>query len=49
MAAPKTVAAVRGFVAIDGVHYTVVTVGELRPASDPLVKANPTMFEPAKP
>jgi hypothetical protein len=44
-AASKTVTAVSGFVAMDGTRYVVVVAGELRPASDPIVKAHPTMFE----
>lgn len=36
-----------GFVALDDGAYRVVAAGEVLAASDPVVKANPGLFEPA--
>lgn len=49
MATPKLMVAVKPFVAIvDGIRYRHVAEGERLPVTDPLVKANPGLFEPLK-
>jgi hypothetical protein len=47
MAARKLVEATAGFVAISDGAYRVVRAGEVLPATDPVVKANPKLFRPS--
>jgi hypothetical protein len=47
MAAAKKVRATRRFVVFTDDGYRVVQDGELRAATDEVVKANPSLFEPA--